>query len=188
MSGGEARLHPRPPVAGVTIRDAEPRDVPVVLALVRELAEYERLAHLVSATEEDYHAALFGPGAHAQAAVAEIGAEVVGYMVWFRSFSTFKARSKLYLEDLYVAPEYRGRGFGTAMLAHLAALCHAEGLARMQWQVLDWNAPSIAFYRSLGADVSSHWWDCSLAGDALAALAARATHDASRVTPPGDGT
>lgn len=179
MSGGEARLHPRPPVAGVTIRDAEPRDVPVVLALVRELAEYERLAHLVSATEEDYHAALFGPGAHAQAAVAEIGAEVVGYMVWFRSFSTFKARSKLYLEDLYVRPAHRGRGLGRSMLAELARRAIVEGLPRVQWQVLDWNAPAIAFYRSLGAEVTGEWLDCSLTGEALAALARSAPGPAS---------
>lgn len=181
-----------PESAALAIRPVTPADVPVLLRLVRDLAAYEQLEHEVTATVDDYQRALFAGDASARvahAALAELDHQPIGYMVWFRSFSTFKARSKLYLEDLYVAPEYRGRGFGTAMLAHLAALCHAEGLARMQWQVLDWNAPSIAFYRSLGADVSAHWWDCSLAGDALAALAARATHDASRVThPPGDDT
>jgi len=148
-------------------------DMPVLLRLVRELAVYERLEHEVTATVEDYRAALFGEAAHASAALAEVGGEVVGYMVWFRSFSTFKAKSKIYLEDLYVTPAMRGRGLGTAMLAQLARVCRDEGLARMQWQVLEWNAPSIAFYRSLGAEVSGQWLDCTLDGAALDALAAR---------------
>lgn len=154
-------------------------DVPALLTLVRELAAYEALEHEVTATPADYELALFGPGTDpdfrptASAALATLDAEPVGYMVWFRSFSTFKAKSKLYLEDLYVRPAQRGQGIGTALLAHLAKHCQREGLARMQWQVLDWNAPSIAFYRALGAEVSTHWWDCTLDGPALAALAAR---------------
>jgi len=158
----------------LVIRMAVPADVPVLLAMVRELAEYERLLPLVTATEADYQRALFGESSHAHAAIAELGAEVVGYMVWFFSFSTFTARSKLYLEDLYVRPAWRGRGYGKAMLADLARRCVEAGLPRMQWQVLDWNAPSIAFYRGLGAEVTSEWLSCTLSGPALGALARRA--------------
>lgn len=153
------------------IRMATPADVPELLTMVKELAEYERLLEHVTATEADYHLALFGEGAHAQAAVAEHDGNVVGYMVWFKSFSTFWARSKLYLEDLYVRPDYRGRGFGKALLADLARRCVDAGLPRMHWQVLDWNAPSIAFYRSLGAEVGAEWLSCTLSGQALDALA-----------------
>jgi len=166
-----------------SIRLAAATDVPVLLSLVRELAEYERLADQVSATEADYHAALFGAGHHALAAVAEVGGETVGYMVWFRSFSTFKARSKLYLEDLYVRPAYRGRGIGKALLADLAARCVAAGLTQVHWQVLDWNTPSIAFYRSLRAEVTGEWLSCTLAGRALVDLARLA----SRTAGPRDG-
>jgi len=161
------------PVAGgaLTIRMAEAADVPVLLAMVRELADYERLLEHVSATEDDYQRALFGAGSHAHAALAEHEGAVVGYMVWFKSFSTFSARSKLYLEDLYVRPAFRGRGFGKAMLVDLARRCVDLGIVRMHWQVLDWNAPSIAFYRSLGAEVSGEWLSCALTGSALVALA-----------------
>jgi len=153
------------------IRMATSSDVPVLLTMVRELAEYERLLQYVSATEADYQLALFGEGAHAQAAIAEHDGAVVGYMVWFKSFSTFSARSKLYLEDLYVRPNQRGKGFGKAMLANLARRCVDAGLARMHWQVLDWNAPSIAFYRNLGAEVGAEWLSCTLTGEPLLALA-----------------
>lgn len=168
------------PIAGFAIRTAGPADVPELLAMVRELAEYERLSAYVTASEQDYQRALFGDGSHAHAAIAEVHGvhgegvevvEVVGYMVWFRSFSTFSARSKLYLEDLYVRPAQRGRGIGKAMLADLARRCVEAGLVRMHWQVLDWNAPSIAFYRSLGAEVSGEWLSCTLSGPALSALA-----------------
>lgn len=156
------------------IRPVQPADVATLLQLVHELAVYERLDHLVTATEADYHAALFGEGHHAEAALARAEGAVVGYMVWFRSFSTFKARSKLYLEDLYVRPEARGRGFGKAQLAWLARRTLDEGIWRLQWQVLDWNEPAIDFYRALGAVVSDEWLDCTLDGEALAALAASA--------------
>ena len=155
----------------LTIRMAGPADVPELLSMVGELAGYERLLEYVSASEDDYQRALFGEGSHAHAAIGEVNGAVVGYMVWFRSFSTFSARSKLYLEDLYVRPAHRGRGFGKAMLRDLARRCVDAGLVRMHWQVLDWNAPSIAFYRSLGAEVSGEWLSCTLAGPALTALA-----------------
>ncbi len=154
------------------IRSAEPRDVPELLGMVKELATYERMADRVTATEADYHIALFGPDAHAQAAIAETDDDgVVGYMVWFRSFSTFSARAKLHLEDLYVREPFRGRGYGKALLADLAARAVASGLARVHWQVLDWNQPSIDFYRGLGAEVSREWLWCTLTGPPLDGLA-----------------
>jgi GNAT superfamily N-acetyltransferase len=158
----------------LTIRMATPADVPLLLGMVKELAEYERLLEHVSADEADYQLALFGPGAHAKAALAELVADgsPVGYMVWFFSFSTFKAKSKLYLEDLYVRPAYRGRGFGKALLADLARRALDAGVPRMHWQVLDWNTPSIEFYRALGAEVHGNWLDCTLDRPALDRLAA----------------
>jgi GNAT superfamily N-acetyltransferase len=158
----------------LTITRVRPSEVPTLLAFVHELAVYERLDHLVTATEADYQTALFGAGHHADAALACVDGQPVGYMVWFRSFSTFTARSKLYLEDLYVRPDHRGAGIGTAMLAWLARHAVDAGLPRLQWQVLDWNEPSIAFYRRLGANVTSEWLSCTLDGEPLSALADRA--------------
>ena len=153
------------------IRDARPEDVSALLGLVHELAVYERLDHLVTATEAEYREALFGPAAHARAALAFADGEAVGYMVWFHSFSTFRARSKIYLEDLYVRPSQRGRGIGKALLAELARRALAAGIQRVQWQVLDWNTPAIDFYRRLGAEVESQWLSCTLDGAHLEALA-----------------
>ena len=171
----------------LTIRAVTPGDVPELLRMVHELAVYEKLDHCVTATESDYQTALFGPGHHASAALAEHDGAPVGYMVWFRTFSTFKARSKLYLEDVYVRPEHRGFGTGTAMLAWLARLCLAEGLPRLHWQVLDWNEPSIEFYRRLGASVTSQWLDCTLDDEALTALAARGRESDLAPPPASDG-
>jgi len=153
------------------IRDARPADVPSLIALVHELAEYERMSHLVTATAGDYHAALFGPGAHAGAALAFVDGSAVGYMVWFRSFSTFRARSKVYLEDLFVRPSHRGQGIGKALLSELARRTLAAGAARLEWVVLDWNTPAIDFYHRLGAEVSREWLSCILDGAPLEALA-----------------
>ncbi len=156
---------------GLSIRLVEPRDLAPILEMVRELAAYERLLENVTATVEDYERALFGPEPIARAAIAELDGEPVGYMVWFFTFSTFAARSKLYLEDLYVRPPHRGRGFGKALLAELARRALAAGVARMHWQVLDWNAPSIAFYEGLGARVAGEWLDCTLDLPAITRLA-----------------
>lgn len=156
----------------LTIRRLNPNDVPRLLEMVHELAVYERLDHLVTATEADYLDALFGPSAHASAAFAEHDGVPVGYMVWFKSFSTFKARSKVYLEDVYVHPDHRGHGTGKALLAWLARDTLQAGAWRLHWQVLDWNQPAIDFYRSLNASVSTEWIDCGVEGEALAKLAA----------------
>jgi GNAT superfamily N-acetyltransferase len=153
------------------IRRAVPGEARLVLSLIRELAEYERLADKVDATETMIEAALFSPGATSVAEIAEWDGEVAGQALWFTNFSTFRGRSGLYLEDLYVRPAFRGRGIGKALLGHLARECAARGWPRMEWVVLDWNQPAIDFYRSLGAKIAEDWRLCRLDGEALAALA-----------------
>ena len=140
------------------IRPAEPEDAALVYAFVRELADYERLSHEVAASEAD---------------IAEWGGAPAGFALWFYNFTTFRGRCGLYLEDLYVRPEHRGKGIGKALLSHLARRCAREGLPRMQWAVLDWNAPSIAFYERLGARPNADWIVYRLTGAALSELAAR---------------
>ena len=157
------------------IRPARPDDVPVVLQMIRELAEYEKEPEAAVATEDDLRSALFGPDASVFAHVAEGvgedgGAVPVGFALWFRSFSTWTGRHGVYLEDLYVRPESRGEGHGLALLRTLARLCVERGYTRMEWSVLDWNAPSIRFYESLGSEPMDGWTVRRLDGDALAAL------------------
>lgn len=156
-----------PPMT-LRIDPAQPADVPTILALIRELAEFERLAHEVDATEQDLHAHLFGPRPAAEAALARADGEVAGFALWFHNFSTFRGRPGLYLEDLCVRPQYRGSGCGTALLRHLAALAVERGCARMEWSVLDWNERAIAFYRALGARPVDGWTVYRLTGEALA--------------------
>ncbi len=168
---GPSTVAQEPTGGALVVREVARDEVPLLHTLVVELAEYERLAHCVVATHADWEAALFGPGAHAHAALAWEGETLVGYVVWFKTFSTFRARSKLYLEDLYVRPEARGRGYGKALLAWLARRAVADGCWRMHWQVLDWNQPAIGFYERLGAVVTGEWLDCRLDDDALRALA-----------------
>lgn len=155
----------------VTIRPAAPADAATIHAFVMELAAYERLAHAVRSTPACLAAALFGPGPRVFCDVAEWEGEPAGLALWFYDFSTFTGRHGLYLEDLYVRPEHRRRGLGRALLAHLARRCRDEGLTRLQWSVLDWNAPAIAFYRGLGAGLQDDWTGCRLDGAALARLA-----------------
>jgi len=133
------------------IRRARPTETGLVLSLIRELAEYEKLLHEVEATEAMIDAALFGDNPLLFCEIAEWDGEPAGFAVWFVNFSTFSGRSGIYLEDLFVRPAYRGKGIGKALLAYLAKLCVEKGWARLQWSVLDWNTPSIAFYKSLGA-------------------------------------
>lgn len=140
--------------------------------MVRELAEYERAAHEVRATEEQLTAALF-PESGAPttfAHVAEVGDDVVGMALWFASFSTWTGVNGIWLEDLYVVPAHRGSGLGRQLLAAVAAVCAERGWQRLEWWVLDWNAPSIAFYRSLGAEPQEEWTRFRLSGTALEAL------------------
>ncbi len=155
----------------LTIRPAQPADAPLILAFIRELAEYERLLDQVEADEPAVRALLFDPAPRAFCEIAEMDGRPVGFALWFYNVSTFKGRYGLYLEDLYVRPEARGQGAGKALLAHLARRCVAEQLGRLEWAVLDWNAPSIAFYDSLGALSMDDWIVRRLTGDALERLA-----------------
>lgn len=158
----------------LTIRRARPDEAGLVLSLVRELAEYEKLSHEVLATEADLAEALFGANPRAYCDIAEWNGEPAGMAVWFVNFSTFAGRHGIYLEDLFVRPALRGKGIGKALLVQLARECRANGWSGMQWAVLDWNAPSIAFYKSLGADMMDEWTLCRVSGPALTALADRA--------------
>lgn len=153
------------------IRDARIEDVPLILALIRELAEYERLTHEVVATEELLAENLFGKRRAAEVLIGVLEETPVGFALFFHNFSTFLGRSGIYLEDVYVRPEYRGRGFGHAFLAHLAKLARERGCGRLEWAVLDWNEPAIRFYESLGAVAMDDWTVYRLTGKALAELA-----------------
>ena len=153
------------------IRRARTDEAGVVLSLVRELAEYEKLLHEVEATETTIADALFCENPVLFCDLAEWNGDVVGFAVWFKNFSTFSGRSGIYLEDLFVRPALRGKGIGKALLSHLAKECVANNWSRLQWSVLDWNAPSIAFYKSFGAVMLDEWTVCKVAGPALVALA-----------------
>jgi GNAT superfamily N-acetyltransferase len=153
------------------IRLAVAADIGVILQLVRDLAAYEREPDAVLATEADLHAALFGVQPLAEAVIAEHDGVAVGLALFFTSFSTWQGKGGLYLEDLFVQPQARGLGLGKALLGHLAAIAVARGYARFEWQVLDWNAPAIGFYRALGATAQDEWTKMRVDGAALAALA-----------------
>ena len=155
----------------IRVREAIRADTALILGFIRGLAEYERLLHEVAASEADIEAALFGPQPRAFCDIAEQDGAPVGFAVWFYNFSTFEGRCGIYLEDLFVVPEARGTGAGLALMRRLAQRCRDEDLRRLEWQVLDWNAPTIAFYDRLGATTKSDWITRSLSGDALAALA-----------------
>ena len=156
------------------VRRVRQEDVPAVVGLVHELAEYERAADSCTLTQEQLHAALFGPTPALFGHVAEVegpdGPEVVGCALWFLNFSTWRGVHGVYLEDLYVRPEHRGTGLGKALLAALAAVCVERGYARLEWVVLDWNEPSIRFYRSIGAAPNEGWTTFRLDGEPLTAL------------------
>jgi GNAT superfamily N-acetyltransferase len=154
----------------VQIRPVEERDVDAVVGLVHELADYERAAEHCLLTSAQLQAALFAPSPALFGHVAEVNGVVVGCALWFLNFSTWRGVHGLYLEDLYVQPAHRGAGIGRALLATLAAECVERGLARLEWAVLDWNEPSIGFYRSLGAVLMDEWTVFRLDGAALAKL------------------
>lgn len=151
-----------------TLRAAEPRDVPAIVGLIGELAEFEHLTHLLQVTPETLHPHLFGPRPAAEARVAEVNGEVVAFALFFTNFSTFLAKPGLYLEDLYVKPEHRGRGLGRALLEHLGALAVERAYGRFEWSVLDWNEHAIRFYKGMGATVMPDWRICRVTGEALA--------------------
>ncbi len=155
----------------VIIRPATPADVPLVLELIRGLAEYERLAHEVTATEAALYEHLFGQRPYCEALIAEDGDGPAGFALFFHTYSTFLALPGLHLEDIFVYPERRGRGIGKALLVRLAQLAVARGCGRVEWTVLNWNEPSIGFYKSLGASLLDDWTICRLNDDALTSLA-----------------
>ena len=156
-----------------SIRTANERDVPLILDFIRELAGYEHLSGAVSATEERLRAALFRDRPAAEVILGELGDRPVGFAVYFQNFSTFAGRPGLYLEDLFVRPAYRRRGFGTRLLVRLAGIAVERGYGRMEWAVLDWNEMALRVYRRIGAEAMSDWTVHRLTGEALAALARR---------------
>ena len=155
----------------IKIRPAIPADARLVLELVRELAEYERLLHEVVADEAMLAQALFGDAPRVFCDIVETGGQAAGLSLWFYSFSTFAGRHGIYLEDLFVRPAFRGQGLGKALLARLAQRCLDGNLARLEWSVLDWNAPSIAFYQAQGAQMLDEWTRARISGVDLARLA-----------------
>jgi GNAT superfamily N-acetyltransferase len=155
----------------LNIRAAQPADSALIFALVCELADYENLQAEVDATPEEIVGALFAPQPRIYCDIAEWGGEPAGFSVWFVNFSTFRGRHGLYVEDLFVRPLFRGKGIGRALMARLARRCVDEGWARFEWAVLGWNEDSIAFYRSIGAQMMNDWKICRLSGAALHAFA-----------------
>ena len=155
----------------VRIAPARPEDCRTVFALIRALAEYERLSHLVVGSEEDLRNELFGVHPVIESVLAWDGDSAVGFALYFHNYSTFLARRGLYLEDLFVRPEWRGRGLGKRLLAHVARVAVERGCARLEWSVLDWNEPALRFYRALGAEALDGWTVHRLTGEALARLA-----------------
>jgi diamine N-acetyltransferase len=157
----------------VTIRAAAPGDAPSIFALIKELADYERLSHQVDASQEQIAAALFGPQPRLFCDIAEADGQAAGFAMWFLNYSSFRGRHGLYLEDLFVRPAFRGRGLGKALMRSLAKRCVDNGYARFEWAVLDWNTPAIDFYRSIGARVLDDWRICRMTDDALTQFAGR---------------
>ena len=154
-----------------SIRPATPADIPVIRALIVELAVYEREPDAVKASQADLHVALFGDRPLAEAVLAERDGEIVGLALFFTNFSTWAGRGGLYLEDLFVRPDARGLGLGKALLVHLAGIAVTRGYGRFEWSVLDWNTPAIEFYRALGAKAQDEWTVMRVEGDALVRLA-----------------
>jgi GNAT superfamily N-acetyltransferase len=157
----------------VHIAPGTPADVPVILDLIRQLAVYEKLAHEVTATEQVLRDSLFGPKPVAEVLLAYADKLPIGFAVFFQNFSTFLGKPGIYLEDLFVLPEWRRKGVGKRLLASVAAFAVARGCGRFEWAVLDWNEPALRFYKSLGTRVMDDWRICRLTGDALQRVAAR---------------
>ncbi len=154
-----------------SIRPAQPSDVAHIQAMIMELAIFEKLEHMVVATEELLHEGLFGARPVCEAIIGEENGEVVTFALFFHNFSTFLTRKGLYLEDLYVKQAFRGKGFGRQMLVRLAQLAVERNCGRFEWSVLDWNTPAIDFYKGMGAELLPEWRICRVAGDALSSLA-----------------
>jgi GNAT superfamily N-acetyltransferase len=161
-------------MASIRIVAAQAADVPVILRMIKALAEYEQLTHEVTATEDDLRQSLFGPRPAGEAVLACAGDTPIGFALFFHTFSTFLGRNGLYLEDLFVVPEWRGKGVGKQLLAHVASIAESRNCGRLEWAVLDWNESAIAFYRRMGAHVLDEWRICRLTGHELRAAATRA--------------
>jgi GNAT superfamily N-acetyltransferase len=159
------------PSISCDISPATEADVPLILRLIRALAEYERLGHEVVATDAMIRESLFGPTPHAHAVIARVDSEPVGFAIWFTTYSTFLSRPGIYLEDLFVLPAWRGKGIGRALLRHLARVAVEQKCGRIEWSVLDWNETAIRFYRGIGARAMDEWTVYRLSGDAIARLA-----------------
>jgi len=159
------------PQSGLSISPARPADVPLILSLINELAEYEKLRHESVATEASIHQALFGPTPRAEAIIARFDAEPAGFALFFHNFSTFLGKPGLYLEDLFVREKFRSRGIGKALLAAVARIAVEEDCYGMHWEVLDWNQKAIELYQALGAEFPDQWRRVMLSGEALQKLA-----------------
>ena len=159
------------PMTDIQIQPATDADVPLILQLIKALAEYERLGDQVSATEAMIRESFFGPAPHAQAVIARIDGDAVGFAIWFSTYSTFLSKPGIYLEDLFVLPHWRGQGVGRALLRHLARIAVERGCGRIEWSVLDWNETAIRFYRNIGARAMDEWTVYRLTGDAITTLA-----------------
>ncbi len=155
----------------MNIRPATPQDAAAIVGLIRELADFEQLTHLVEVTPDRLAEHLFGRQPYAECLVVDDGSQLIAFALFFHNFSTFLGRPGLYLEDLYVQPSHRGRGIGRALLVRLAALASERGCGRFEWSVLDWNANAIAFYEKVGATVLPDWRICRVTGDGLQRLA-----------------
>lgn len=160
-----------PDQSNFAIRPATEEDVPLVLEFIRELAEYENLLDQFVATEKRLGETLFGDRPHAEVLIGELGSRPVGFALYFHNYSTFLAKPGLYLEDLFIRPGYRGKGFGKAMLRRLAGIAVERGCGRFEWSVLDWNKPAIEFYKALGAQPMDDWTVYRLSGEPLTKLA-----------------
>lgn len=159
----------------LVLRPATPADVLVLFSLIKALAEYEKLSHAVTGNADALKEYLFGSRPYAEAILVEYGGQSVGFALFFHNFSTFLTQPGIYLEDLFVLPEYRRQGIGKALLTYLANLAVERGCGRLEWSVLDWNEPAIAFYRSMGAAILEDWRICRAEGDSLTQLAAKAS-------------
>lgn len=153
------------------LRPAQSADVPVIFQLIQALAEYEKLSHAVTGSAESLHEHLFGSHPYAEVIIAEYAGQAVGFALFFHNYSTFLTQPGIYLEDLFVLPQYRGQGIGKAILSYLAGLAVERGCGRLEWSVLDWNESAIAFYRRMGAAVLPDWRICRVTGESLTHLA-----------------
>lgn len=162
------------------IRPATPDDVPAIVTLIKALADYEKLAHEVTGSPDDLAAALFGPRPYAEAVLAWVDDQPVGLALFFHNFSTFLMKPGIYLEDLFVQPDYRGQGIGKALLIYLGQLALERGCGRFEWSVLDWNTPAIEFYQSMGAEIKPEWQTCRVTGEALEAFSSFHRYDSAQ--------